>query len=126
MDAVARLGLEARSNESLPVPPARIADVARELGTTPRTLRYWESQGLLTSSRSLRRERVYTSAEREQARLIHTLRELGMPVDEVRDLLTTSAGDGVARVRAFLKARIKAVREDLERLELALGALDAA
>lgn len=107
---------------------ARIADVATELGVTPRTLRFWESQGLLTSSRSLRRERVYSIAEREQARLIAGLRDLGMSIDDIRDMLERggSSQEVGRRLKAFLTARIRTTRDELERLQVALQTLEAA
>ena len=37
----------------------KIGDVARQLGTTARTLRYYEEQGLLTPPRTAKGTRLY-------------------------------------------------------------------
>jgi DNA-binding transcriptional MerR regulator len=68
----------------------RIGEIARRVGTTPRTIRYYEEIGLLPAEggRAAGRHRVY--GEREVARLRDALRLkelLGLSLDELKALL---------------------------------------
>ena len=68
----------------------RIGEVARRVGTTPRTIRYYEEIGLLPAEgeRSSGRHRLY--GERDVERLRHALRLkelLGVSLDELKELL---------------------------------------
>jgi MerR family transcriptional regulator, repressor of the yfmOP operon len=75
----------------MPIPPAlRIGEVAKRVGTTPRTIRYYEEIGILPSEggREAGRHRLY--GEREVQRLSDALRLkelLGVSLDELRELL---------------------------------------
>ena len=92
------------SNESL-----RIGDVARLLGTTPRTIRYYEEIGLLAEApaRLSGSHRLYTQSEVERLREVMRLKELlGLSLEELRTVL--SAEEARAEVRAQLK------REDVD------------
>jgi len=103
----------------------RIGDVARLVGTTPRTIRYYEEIGLLAEApaRPAGQHRVYTKAEVERLREVMRLRDLlGVSLEELKTLLT--AEEARAEVRAQLR------REDVdpgrrrELLSEALGHLD--
>jgi DNA-binding transcriptional MerR regulator len=102
----------------------RIGDVARRVGTTPRTIRYYEEIGLLAGSadRDAGRHRAYTEADVE--RLTHVLRLkdlLGVSLDELKDLV--AAEDARAEIREKFHRT-----DDPERraglLEQSLGHLD--
>jgi DNA-binding transcriptional MerR regulator len=87
----------------------RIGDVARLVGTTPRTIRYYEEIGLLAeaSARPSGRHRLYTQAEVERLREVMRLRDLlGVSLEELKTLLT--AEEARAEVRAQL------LREDVD------------
>jgi len=91
----------------------RIGDVARLVGTTPRTIRYYEEIGLLPEApaRPSGQHRMYTNAEVERMREVMRLKHLlGVSLDELKTLLT--AEEARAEVRAQLL------------LEEALGHLD--
>jgi DNA-binding transcriptional MerR regulator len=103
----------------------RIGDVARLVGTTPRTIRYYEEIGLLPEApaRPAGQHRLYTHAEVERLAEVMRLKHLlGVSLEELKTLLT--AEEARAEVRAQLR------REDVEptrRRELlneALGHLD--
>jgi MerR family transcriptional regulator, repressor of the yfmOP operon len=103
----------------------RIGDVARLVGTTPRTIRYYEEIGLLAEApaRPSGRHRIYTQSEVERLREVMRLRDLlGVSLEELKTLLT--AEEARAEVRAQLR------REDVDpgrRRELlaeALGHID--
>jgi DNA-binding transcriptional MerR regulator len=78
----------------------RIGEVAKRVGTTPRTIRYYEEIGILPSEggRESGRHRLY--GEREVQRLSDALRLkelLGVSLDELRELL--EAEDARAALR---------------------------
>ena len=79
--------------------PLRIGSAARALGTTTRTLRYYEEYGLLLRpGRSAAGQRRYDTADLERARAILTLRELGLPLHTIRDALDAGALPDLASI----------------------------
>jgi MerR family transcriptional regulator, repressor of the yfmOP operon len=87
----------------------RIGDVARLVGTTPRTIRYYEEIGLLAQApaRPSGRHRLYSESEVERLREVMRLKNLlGVPLEELRTLL--EAEEARAEVRAQLR------REDVD------------
>ncbi|MEV6771845.1 MerR family transcriptional regulator [Nocardia sp. NPDC051030] len=56
----------------------RIGELSRRTGVSPRSLRYYEEQGLLTSSRSEAGQRHYSDAEVERVVLIRQMFDAGM------------------------------------------------
>ena len=68
----------------------RIGEVARLVGTTPRTIRYYEEIGLLPSGadREAGRHRLYGEQEVERLRDALRLKDLlGVSLDELKELL---------------------------------------
>jgi len=56
----------------------RIGELSQRTGVSPRSLRYYEEQGLLVSSRSDAGQRHYSEAEIERVALIRQLFDAGM------------------------------------------------
>jgi DNA-binding transcriptional MerR regulator len=103
----------------------RIGDVAKLVGTTPRTIRYYEEIGLLLSApeRPSGGHRLYTPTEVERLREVMRLKELlGVSLDELKDLLT--AEEARAAVRAQLRRDDVHPDRRRELLEEALGHID--
>jgi DNA-binding transcriptional MerR regulator len=68
----------------------RIGEVARRVGTTPRTIRYYEEIGLLPAEgeRESGRHRLYSERDVERLRDAMRLKELlGVSLDELKELL---------------------------------------
>jgi MerR family transcriptional regulator, repressor of the yfmOP operon len=87
----------------------RIGDVARLVGTTPRTIRYYEEIGLLpeAAERPSGQHRIYTQEEVERLREVMRLKHLlGVSLEELKTLI--SAEEARAEVRAQLQ------RDDVE------------
>ncbi len=88
------------------MPTFTIAELAREFEVTPRTIRFYEDQGLLSPTRAGTglRQRVY--AQRDRTRLKLTLRgkRLGLTLSEIRDLVDMydSPADTSAQLIRFL------------------------
>jgi DNA-binding transcriptional MerR regulator len=103
----------------------RIGDVARSVGTTPRTIRYYEEIGLLppAPARPLGRHRSYSPQEVERLREVMRLRDLlGVSLEELKTLL--AAEDARAAVRAQLKRENVDPERRRALLSEALGHLD--
>lgn len=103
----------------------RIGDVAKLVGTTPRTIRYYEEIGLLPEAlaRPAGGHRVYTEAEVERLREVMRLKELlGVTLEELKTLL--AAEESRAAVRAQLRRDGVAPGRRRELLGEALGHID--
>ena len=103
----------------------RIGDVARLVGTTPRTIRYYEEIGLLAEApaRPSGQHRLYTEAEVERLREVMRLKELlGVSLEELKTLLT--AEEARAEVRAQLRRENVDPARRRELLTEALGHID--
>jgi MerR family transcriptional regulator, repressor of the yfmOP operon len=103
----------------------RIGDVARLLGTTPRTIRYYEEIGLLPEApaRPSGQHRIYTEGEVERIREVMRLKDLlGVSLEELKTLLT--AEDARAEVRAQLRRDDVDPARRRELLSEALGHID--
>jgi MerR family transcriptional regulator, repressor of the yfmOP operon len=103
----------------------RIGDVAEQVGTTTRTIRYYEEIGLLPGSadRAAGAHRAYTEADVERLRHILRLKHLlGVSLDDLK--LLVEAEDARAALRAEWEA---GGYDDARRtaiLEEALGYVD--
>jgi len=68
-----------------------IGALSRETGVKVPTIRYYEQIGLISpAERSLGNQRRYSRAEADRLRFIRHARELGLPLDAVRELLALS------------------------------------
>ncbi|HEX5923769.1 MAG TPA: MerR family transcriptional regulator [Baekduia sp.] len=89
------------STETIPSPPTlRIGEVAKLVGTTTRTIRYYEEIGLLTGGeeREAGRHRVYADADVERLREALRLKALlGVSLDELKELLQVEEARSVLR-----------------------------
>jgi DNA-binding transcriptional MerR regulator len=103
----------------------RIGDVARLVGTTPRTIRYYEEIGLLAQppARPSGRHRLYSESEVERLREVMRLKNLlGVSLEELRTLL--EAEEARAEVRAQLRRENVDPARRRELLAEALGHLE--
>jgi DNA-binding transcriptional MerR regulator len=103
----------------------RIGDVAKLVGTTPRTIRYYEEIGLLAQApeRPSGGHRVYTEAEVERLREAMRLKDLlGVTLEELKTLL--AAEESRAIVRAQLRREDVVPERRRELLVQALGHID--
>jgi DNA-binding transcriptional MerR regulator len=65
----------------------RIGELSRKAGVSPRTLRHYESLGLLPAARSSNGYRSYDADDLQAVREIRSLVELGFSLDETRPFL---------------------------------------
>ena len=99
----------------------RIGDVAKLVGTTPRTIRYYEEIGLLPAStgRESGRHRVYADADVERLRELLRLKELlGVSLEELKELVEAE------EARAGLRAEWERGGEAPRRRQILVEALE--
>jgi len=106
----------------------QIGELSRRTGCNIVTIRYYEQIALLPApARSAGRYRVYDTADVRRLAFIRRSRELGFTLDEVRTLLSLSAGDGqdtCANVREVAERHLADVRAkigDLQAMEHVLA-----
>ncbi|ANN64999.1 MerR family transcriptional regulator [Bordetella bronchialis] len=100
------------------MPPASwtISELAREFDITPRTIRFYEDQGIVSPARE-GRNRVYSARDRTRLKLALRGKRLGLQLSEIRALIDMYDGPGDAaaqQLREYL-AVLNRHRETLER-----------
>lgn len=106
------------------MPTYTITELAREFDITPRAIRFYEDQGLLTPKREGAggRTRVYSSRERTRLKLTLRGKRLGLSLLEIKALVDMyeSPMDTAAQLKRFLtvlaqhRETLERQREDLE------------
>lgn len=103
----------------------RIGDVANQAGVSPRALRYYEEQGLLSSERSCGGQRTYPASAIERVRLIQTFFTAGLSSRTVLQLLPcVDSGQGSPEVFEIMGAERQRITEAMADLSAARDALD--
>ncbi len=95
-------------------------DVAKTLGIGVQTLHYYEREGLIPPpSRSDSGYRLYTRELIDRVRFIRKAQALGLPLDEVGDILrlTEEGASPCGRVLAALADKLREVDERLHELQ---------
>lgn len=91
-----------------------ISQLAREFEITPRTIRFYEDQGIVSPGRE-GRNRVYTARDRTRLKLALRGKRLGLSLSEIRGLidLYDNPGDTALQLREYLNvlARHRAALE---------------
>jgi DNA-binding transcriptional MerR regulator len=93
----------------------RISQFARRTGVQPSTLRFYEQAGLLPAQRSEAGYRLYDDQAIERLAFISLGKRLGLPLDEIRDLLPVWEGGLCADVRTRLRPMLLAHIDDTDR-----------
>jgi len=92
-----------------------ISDLAREFEVTPRTIRFYESEGMLSPLREGQR-RIYRARDRTRLKLILRGKRLGFPLSEIREIIDLyGAAEGEAAQLDYLVQRIEKRRAELMR-----------
>lgn len=106
-----------------------VGELAAELGVTTRTLRFYESEGLITPRRA-GANRVYDQRDRARLRLILRGRRFGMSLAECREIVDMYDGADsserrqlqtlltrMAEISAELRARAADIRRTLAEID---------
>ncbi|SNS11419.1 DNA-binding transcriptional regulator, MerR family [Noviherbaspirillum humi] len=117
------------------MPTYTITELAREFDITPRAIRFYEDQGLLSPKREGAGGRVRVYGARERTRLKLTLRgkRLGLSLMEIKSLVDMyeSPKDTSAQLKRFMQVlaqhreTLERQREDLEVTLAEIGAHEA-
>ncbi|ACK86439.1 MerR family transcriptional regulator [Methylorubrum extorquens] len=94
----------------------KVGEVADIFGTTPRTLLYYEEQGIISPRKTARGTRVYSDADIRRFEVAYKLSCLGVPLKTIKDLALTRhnalTGDESGRKLSNI---IDGLVEDLQR-----------
>jgi DNA-binding transcriptional MerR regulator len=104
------------------LPRMGICEAARVFGMTARALRYYETRGLLTARRDRFNARFYEYASQQRLAWIAALREAGVGLAEIEEILESS-DDGTlrARAKAALETREQALEQEQATVRRALA-----
>jgi len=98
-----------------------ISDLAREFAITPRTIRFWEDQGILAPQRD-GSKRVFTRRDRARLKMALRGKRLGLSLADIKDLIGMyeSTEDETPQLLECLRviekrrAALQQQREDIE------------
>ncbi len=116
------------TSASNPASTFAISDLAREFGITPRTIRFWEDQGILSPDRE-GGKRVFTRRDRARLKMALRGKRLGLSLAEIKDLIGmySSTGDETPQLLECLRimekrrASLQQQREDIEAMLAEIG-----
>jgi MerR family transcriptional regulator, Zn(II)-responsive regulator of zntA len=94
----------------------RIGEVAKQVGVTPETIRFYEKQGLLgisSSQRNTSNYRVYTEETVDRLKTIGAAKRLGFSLSEILELGRLWESGKLNR-----KERIQVLQDKLEELQI--------
>ena len=105
-----------------------ISDLAREFGITPRTIRFWEDQGILAPERE-GSKRIFTRRDRARLKMALRGKRLGLSLAEIKDLIGMyeSTEDETPQLLECLRimekrrAALEQQREDIEAMLAEIG-----
>ncbi|QWZ82715.1 MULTISPECIES: MerR family transcriptional regulator [Aeromonas] len=107
-----------------------ISELAHEFDVTPRTIRYYEDEGLLTPLRE-GQTRIYS--HRDKIRLKLTLRgkRLGFSLAEIRELFDMYDTDKSSKTQLYsmiqlIEEKRRALHQQLEDIQMVMAELEAA
>jgi DNA-binding transcriptional MerR regulator len=105
-----------------------VTQLARELGITARTIRFYEDKGLISPQRA-GSTRVYTARDRARMILILRGKRLGFSLREIKDYLDLydidhSHAEQIRVLRAAVGKRLASLREQLHALQLTIAELE--
>ena len=104
-----------------------VTELARDLGITPRTVRFYEDQGLISPQRA-GNTRVYSYRDRARMILILRGKRLGFSLKDIKEFLDlyavdTAQGEQMRVLLKKVKSRIALLEEQRQALELSLTEL---
>ena len=92
-----------------------IGDLAADLGVTPRTLRFYEAEGLIKPTRGTGGSRTYTRRDRTRMQLILRGKRFGMTLTEIAEIIDMYDGAESSKIRQLERvvARIEQISDEL-------------
>ncbi len=104
-----------------------VTELAKELGVTPRTIRFYEDQGLILPPRA-GNTRVYSYRDRAHMLLILRGKRLGFTLRDIKEYLDlyqvdTTRGEQLQLLLDKVRRRIARLEEQRQALEQTIGEL---
>lgn len=111
----------------------KVGDVAKALGTTTRTLVFYEQEGLLSPKRTPKGTRLYSVHDVKRFEIALRLSALGVPIKQIKELALTrercsTGGESsrsivplIANLRSEIQQKIErllAIERDIERADM--------
>jgi DNA-binding transcriptional MerR regulator len=110
------------------MPTYTITELSKEFDITPRAIRFYEDQGLISPKRAGTggRQRVYSTRDRTRLKLTLRGKRLGLSLLEIRDLIDMydSPSDTKSQLTKFLAVLAKnreSLEQQLEDLQITLA-----
>ena len=105
-----------------------IGEVSRLTGRTASSIRYYEHIGLIPAPTRVSGRRQYPAAILRTLAVIDTAQRAGLPLEDIRLLLTASPGDAAAteQLRQVAVRKLPELRALIDRAELVRRWLEAA
>jgi DNA-binding transcriptional MerR regulator len=102
-----------------------ISDLAREFGITPRTIRFWEDQGIVAPARE-GRQRVFSRRDRTRLKMALRGKRLGLSLAEITHLIgmynsTEDETPQLLKCLNVIEKRRAALEQQREDIEAMLG-----
>ena len=104
-----------------------VTELAKDLGVTPRTIRFYEDQGLISPQRA-GNTRVYSHRDRARMILILRGKRLGFTLRDIKEFLDlyvvdTTQVEQMQLLITKVRSRIKLLEDQRQALELSLQEL---
>ena len=93
----------------------KIGELADRTGSSPRSLRHYESTGLIRSVRQLNGYRDFDTDQVERVLVIRDLLAAGLNLDAIASIAPCYEGDGIPRRCTAATARVRAELARLDR-----------
>ena len=91
-----------------------IGEVAKFLGVSQRTIRYYEELGFIQPGRTEGRFRLYAESQVNRLKIVLHLKDLGMSLDEIRALIKIGAQGSVHDISPALRDALVARKKEFE------------
>ncbi len=110
-------------------PTFTISDLSREFNVTPRTIRHYEAQGLISPERA-GQTRIYSKRDRTRLKLSLRGKRLGLSLVEIKELIdmydtAPDESSQLVKVLDVLAKRKQALLQQREDIEAVLDELQA-
>ncbi|MGL6334031.1 MerR family transcriptional regulator [Aeromonas jandaei] len=107
-----------------------ISELAHEFDVTPRTIRYYEDEGLLTPQRE-GQTRIYSHKDKIRLKLTLRGKRLGFSLAEIRELFDMYDTDRSSKTQLhsmiqLIEAKRHSLRQQLEDIQMVMAELEAA
>ncbi|MGL6263993.1 MerR family transcriptional regulator [Aeromonas jandaei] len=107
-----------------------ISELAHEFDVTPRTIRYYEDEGLLTPQRE-GQTRIYSHKDKIRLKLTLRGKRLGFSLAEIRELFDMydtdkSSKNQLNSMIKLIESKRSTLRQQLEDIQMVMAELEAA